>query len=93
MQREADPDIGKMKKPRLVSAVCERVGKEVGDIAKKGWLPLTLGGDHSLVCHLAKDFPYVADIAGHGNDSGHQDQVPGRVCHLGERLTGENVQG
>ena len=49
MQREADPDIGRMKKPRLVSAVCERVGKEVGDIAKKGWLPLTLGGDHSLV--------------------------------------------
>lgn len=49
VQREADPDIGRMKKPRLVSAVCERVGKEVGDIAKKGWLPLTLGGDHSLV--------------------------------------------
>lgn len=49
VQREADPDIGRMKKPTLVSAVCERVGKEVGDIAKKGWLPLTLGGDHSLV--------------------------------------------
>jgi arginase len=39
----------KSKKPRLVSAVCERVGEKVGDIAKKGWLPLTLGGDHSLV--------------------------------------------
>jgi arginase len=38
-----------MKKPRLVSAVCERVGEKVGEIAKKGWLPLTLGGDHSLV--------------------------------------------
>jgi arginase len=49
VQRLEDPDIGRMKKPRLVSAVCERVGKEVGDIAKKGWLPLTLGGDHSLV--------------------------------------------
>lgn len=50
VQRLPDPDIGQMKKPRLVSAVCERVGKTVGDIAKKGWLPLTLGGDHSLVC-------------------------------------------
>ena len=49
MQRLEDPDVGKMKKPRLVSAVCERVGKEVGSIADKGWLPLTLGGDHSLV--------------------------------------------
>lgn len=49
VQRTEDPDIGRMKKPRLVSAVCERVGEKVGDIAKKGWLPLTLGGDHSLV--------------------------------------------
>lgn len=49
VQRAEDPDIGNMKKPRLVSAVCERVGEKVGDIAKKGWLPLTLGGDHSLV--------------------------------------------
>ena len=48
-QRLPDPDIGNMKKPRLVSAVCEMVGKEVGGIAQKGWLPLTLGGDHSLV--------------------------------------------
>lgn len=45
----ADPDIGKMKKPRLVSAVCERVAGKVEEIAGKGWLPLTLGGDHSLV--------------------------------------------
>ncbi|KAK1927336.1 putative arginase [Papiliotrema laurentii] len=43
-----DPDIGKMKKPRLVSAVCEKVAEKVGGIAEKGWLPLTLGGDHSL---------------------------------------------
>ncbi|KAK4686605.1 arginase, partial [Tremellales sp. Uapishka_1] len=48
VQRLPDPDIGKMKKPRLVSAVCKRVAMVVGDIAKKGWLPLTLGGDHSL---------------------------------------------
>ncbi|WVR09793.1 arginase [Kwoniella sp. DSM 27419] len=48
VQRLADPDIGRMKKPRLVSAVNEKVAKQVGDIAEKGWLPLTLGGDHSL---------------------------------------------
>ncbi|WVF67605.1 arginase [Kwoniella sp. CBS 6097] len=48
VQRLPDPDIGMMKKPRLVSAVNEKVAKQVGDIAKKGWLPLTLGGDHSL---------------------------------------------
>ncbi|EIW68433.1 arginase [Tremella mesenterica] len=48
IQKLPDPDIGKMKKPRLVSAVCEKVSKEVGEIAGKGWLPLTLGGDHSL---------------------------------------------
>jgi arginase len=50
-QKLADPDIGKMKKPRLVSAVCEKVAEEVHQIAEKGWLPLTLGGDHSLVSH------------------------------------------
>lgn len=49
VQRLPDPDIGKMKKPRLVSAVCERVAKEVGEAAAQGALPLTLGGDHSLV--------------------------------------------
>ncbi|KIR28177.1 arginase [Cryptococcus deuterogattii LA55] len=48
VQRLPDPDIGNMKKPRLVSAVNEMVAKEVGDIAEKGWLPVTLGGDHSL---------------------------------------------
>jgi arginase len=50
VQRLPDPDIGRMKKPRLVSAVCERVASEVGAAAKQGALPLTLGGDHSLVC-------------------------------------------
>ncbi|TFY54454.1 hypothetical protein EVJ58_g8862 [Rhodofomes roseus] len=43
-----DPPIGKMKNPRLVSRVCEAVAKVVGDHAKHGQLPLTLGGDHSL---------------------------------------------
>lgn len=88
VQREADPDIGRMKKPRLVSAVCERVGKEVGDIAKKGWLPLTLGGDHSLVS-LAKHLMSRIRRAraeyteGDGHDSGHKDKVPRCLCDLG----------
>ncbi|TFY74054.1 hypothetical protein EWM64_g9958 [Hericium alpestre] len=45
---ETDPPIGKMKNPRLVSNVTEAVAKVVGDHARKGQLPLTLGGDHSL---------------------------------------------
>ncbi len=49
VQRLPDPDIGRMKRPRLVSAVNERVAQQVGGFAGKGWLPLTLGGDHSLV--------------------------------------------
>ncbi|WRT68655.1 arginase [Kwoniella shivajii] len=48
IQRLPDDDIGKMKKPRLVSAVNQKVAEEVSEIAGKGWLPLTLGGDHSL---------------------------------------------
>lgn len=48
-QRLPDPDIGRIKKPRLVSAVCERLAQEVGRIAGMECLPLTLGGDHSLV--------------------------------------------
>ncbi|WWC63570.1 arginase [Kwoniella dejecticola CBS 10117] len=48
IQRLPDEDIGKMKKPRLVSAVNQKVAQEVEEIAQKGWLPLTLGGDHSL---------------------------------------------
>ncbi|KAJ7172039.1 Ureohydrolase [Mycena filopes] len=43
-----DPPIGKLKNPRLVSAVTEAVAKVVGGHAKKGELPVTLGGDHSL---------------------------------------------
>lgn len=44
-----DPDIGKMKKPRLVSAVNQRAMEIIRDHAMEGRLPLTLGGDHSLV--------------------------------------------
>ncbi len=46
---ENDPPIGKLKNPRFVSRVCKSVAEVVGDHAKKGQLPLTLGGDHSLV--------------------------------------------
>lgn len=49
VQKLEDPDIGNMKKPRLVSAVCERVKDAVKGNAENGWLSLTLGGDHSLV--------------------------------------------
>lgn len=44
-----DPPIGKLKNPRLVSRVTESVAKVVGGHAKNGELPVTLGGDHSLV--------------------------------------------
>ena len=47
-----DPPIGILKNPRQVSQVCEAVAKTVGEHAKKGQLPLTLGGDHSLVRSL-----------------------------------------
>lgn len=44
-----DSDIGKIHKPRTVSAVNERVADDVAAIQERGALPLTLGGDHSLV--------------------------------------------
>jgi arginase family enzyme len=75
VQRAEDPDIGRMKKPRLVSAVCERVGKQVGDIAKKGWLPLTLGGDHSLVCQSYWQGWECTDKLGHGYGGWYQIEV------------------
>jgi len=43
-----DMPIGKLKNPRFVSRVCEAVAGVVGDHARQGQLPLTLGGDHSL---------------------------------------------
>ena len=46
---ENDPPIGKLKNPRLVSQVCKAVSTAVGEHAKKGELPVTIGGDHSLV--------------------------------------------
>lgn len=45
---EADPPIGKLKNPLLVSKVTQSVAQAVGGHAKNGELPLTLGGDHSL---------------------------------------------
>lgn len=50
---EADADIGKIHKPRAVSSVNERVAEDVGRIIQRGALPLTLGGDHSLVSKIA----------------------------------------
>ena len=44
----ADEPIGLLKNPRRVSRVCESVAKVVGEHAKNGLLPVTLGGDHSL---------------------------------------------
>lgn len=44
-----DGDIGNMKLPRTVSEVCKRVAKVVESASRNGSVPLTLGGDHSLV--------------------------------------------
>ncbi|KAF8891179.1 arginase [Infundibulicybe gibba] len=46
-----DPPIGILKNPRLVSRVTESVANVVGGHAKRGELPITLGGDHSLARH------------------------------------------
>lgn len=43
-----DPEMGGMKKPRLVSAVNQRAMEIIREHALEGRLPLTLGGDHSL---------------------------------------------
>jgi len=45
---EQDPNIGKLKRPRLVSQVNQEVANVVADHASKGQLVVTLGGDHSL---------------------------------------------
>lgn len=47
-----DPPIGVLKNPRLVSKVSQAVAEAVGSHAKKGHLPVTIGGDHSLVRSL-----------------------------------------
>ena len=46
---ENDPPIGILKNPRLVSNVSRAVAEVVGHHAKAGQLPVTIGGDHSLV--------------------------------------------
>uniref|UniRef100_A0A2R2JFW7 Arginase n=2 Tax=Glaciozyma antarctica TaxID=105987 RepID=ARGI_GLAA1 len=43
-----DPDIGRLKQPRLVSRVTKDVADRVYAHASKGQLTVTLGGDHSL---------------------------------------------
>ncbi|GAA6025685.1 hypothetical protein JCM10207_003827 [Rhodosporidiobolus poonsookiae] len=43
-----DPDIGKLKKPRLVSKVNQEVAERVYAHSSQGQLTITLGGDHSL---------------------------------------------
>ena len=50
VQAKDDPPIGIVKNPRLVSRVTEAVADVVGRHARDGKLPITLGGDHSLVC-------------------------------------------
>jgi len=45
---DKDPDVGVVKRPRLVSKVAKEVAAVVGNHAKAGRLPVTLGGDHSL---------------------------------------------
>ncbi len=47
-----DTPIGNMKNPRTVSAVTRRVAEVVAKEAQAGKIPLTLGGDHSLVSWL-----------------------------------------
>ena len=49
---ESDPPRGIVKRPRLVSKVCQNLARAVGEHAQRGHLPLTLGGDHSLVGNL-----------------------------------------
>lgn len=44
----SDPDYRGMKKPKLVSAVTQRLSEQVYAHAKEGKLVLTLGGDHSI---------------------------------------------
>ena len=50
ISEENDPPIGKMKNPRFVSRVCKAVAGVVSNHARRGQLPVVLGGDHSLVC-------------------------------------------
>lgn len=49
---ESDPPIGILKNPRLVSRVTKSVAEVIGRHIARGELPLTLGGDHSLVSRV-----------------------------------------
>lgn len=44
-----DTDLDGMKKPRTVSAITKHVADVVAGHSKAGKIPVTLGGDHSLV--------------------------------------------
>jgi hypothetical protein len=55
-----DPPIGVLKNPKLVSRVTQSVAKVIGDHIAKGELPVTLGGDHSLV-HLSDHLLLAVD--------------------------------
>lgn len=59
-----DAPIGIMKKPRLVSEVCRRVADKVAGVAGEGQLPLTLGGDHSLVRFLPMAIAFLFERDG-----------------------------
>lgn len=91
---ETDADVGKLHRPRAVSAVNQRVAQDVSDIIERGAMPLTLGGDHSLVSGDNGAGGSRAAItavgrstdgdAGHGNSLGSQVAVPRRSGHLGK---------
>lgn len=64
-----------MKKPRLVSEVNRKLAGRVGEVVNKGWLPVTLGGDHSLVCLFSFDRRcrlYELTLPGAGHSGGDQ---------------------
>ncbi|KAG1452719.1 hypothetical protein G6F56_007744 [Rhizopus delemar] len=48
LRPEHDPDVLNLKQPKYVSAVTERVAKQINKSAEEGKFVLTLGGDHSL---------------------------------------------
>ena len=82
----SDPPIGKLKNPRLVSRVCESVAKVVGEHVKAGELPVTLGGDHSLVRMLrASEAHGLTSCAGYGHDLRHFEHPSGCLRRLDRR--------
>ena len=63
-----DPPMGIVKNPRLVSKVTKAVATSVSQHLEGGHLPLTLGGDHSLV-RAYQDRAYNVDPPiGHWHD-------------------------